>query len=398
MKKKKEKQGMETETVKVPMGALHFMDHDCLAKATGDGDKAKMDMVVYSGGIMPNHWYWGNLAIDLDGIKLPKPKYPVLENHDTSKKIGFSGKPTIDGQVRVNNVEFVDTPESEEFVRLSKDGFPYQSSMYIPPLKLERIPEGEKAKVNGHILKGPGTIFRESIFKEASVCVFGFDSNTKATAFGTEEIELTVQNLNALGDQTLIIDREEVKDMDLVQLKKEHPELLTEIEDKVTTKLTATFIQEKKDLEKKLTDKFSQERDGFEGKVEDLEKKVLKSEKAEAIRTVKELKLEAQVIWSDKLRQSDVSERLYDKVMNQVSHEKFVKDDVLDTEAFGAAVDTEIKDWEGRGATSTVLGTGFSIKGTEDAGAEKEKLQDKADEDLANDIFTAAGGKSEGGE
>ncbi len=393
---------METETVKIPMGALHFMDQDCLAKVKASDGKDQMDMVVYSGGIIPNHWYWGNLAIDLDGIKFPKPKYPVLENHDTSKKIGFSGKPTVNGQVRVDNVEFVDTPESQEFIRLSKEGFPYQSSMYVPPLKLERIPEGEKAKVNGHILKGPGTVFRESIFKEASVCVFGFDSNTKATAFGTEEIELTVQNLNALGDQTLIIDRKEVKDMKLVQLKKEHPELLTEImlnvRTEVTEELTATFTQEKKDLEKTLTDKFGQERDGFEGKVKDLEKKVLKSEKSEAIRTEKELKLEAQTIWTSCLSQSDVSERMYEKITGHVSHEKFVKDDVLDIEAFTKAVKSEIKDWEGRGATSTVLGAGFLVKGTEDAGAEKDKLQNKADDDLANDIFAAAGGKSEGGE
>jgi len=29
-----------------------------------------------------------------------------------------------------------------------------------------------------------------SLFKEASACVFGWDSNTKATAFADEEIEL----------------------------------------------------------------------------------------------------------------------------------------------------------------------------------------------------------------
>jgi len=392
---------METETIKIPTGAMHFMDHDCFAKAD---DKDQMDMVIYSGGVIPNHFWWGNLAIDLEGIKFPKSKYPVLEGHDTSKKIGFSGKPTVDGQLRINKMEFVDTPESKEFIRLSKEGFPYQASMYIPPAKIERIPEGEKAKVNGITLKGPGTIFRESTFKEASVCVFGYDSNTKATAFGTEEIEMTVQNLNALGDQTLILDREEVTHMNLAELTEKHPELLSEITEsvrtRVTAELTATFTQEKKDLKKTMTDKFNQERDGLEGKVQGLEEKVLKAEKAEAIRTVKELKLEAQTIWTRKLSQSNVSENMYEKIVGHVSHEKFVKDDVLDTEAFGTAIDAEIKDWEGRGATSTVLGAGFSVKDTEDSESKKAELEDKADEDLADSLFAASGGNrtKKGGE
>ena len=77
---------MDTETIKVPKGALHFVDNDCFAKAITVDEKDQMDMVVYSGGMIPNHWHWGNLAIDLDGIKFPKSKYPVLENHDTGKK------------------------------------------------------------------------------------------------------------------------------------------------------------------------------------------------------------------------------------------------------------------------------------------------------------------------
>ena len=386
------------EKAKVPMGAMHLMDADCFAKVGADGDKDQMDMVVYSGGVIKNHWYWQSLAIDLSGIKFPKPKYPVLEGHNTAKKIGFSGKPTVDGQLRVNNVEFVDTPESMEFRKLSKDGFPYQSSLYATPTIIERLEKGAKAEVNGFTLQGPGTVWRECIFKEASVCVFGYDTNTRATAFGTEEVEITVRKVNASGDQTL--NRKEVKHMDYEEFVEKHPELLTEITEKVTTKLTEGFTREKATLEASLRDEFGQERDGLVTKVEGLEKKVLKSEKSEAIRTVKELKQEARNIWTRKLSQSQVAENMHEKIVGHVSHEKFVKDDVLDTKAFTEAVEAEIKDWEGRGATSTVLGAGFALKSDEtDAEAQKLEQEDKDDEKLADDIFRAAGGdRTEGGD
>lgn len=226
----------------------------------------------------------------------------------------------------------------------------------------------------------------------------GFSSsNTKATAFGSEELEITVQNLNALGDQTETLKTKEVKEMNIEELTEKHPDLLAEITKSVTDELTAGFDQEKKDLEKTLTDKFSREREGLVGKVQGLEDRVLVFEKSEAIRTVKELKLEAQVIWTYQLSQSDVSEGLYDKVINQVSHEKFVKDGVLDVETFTEAVKAEIEDWEGRGATSTVLGTGVSVKDTESSESAQLKREDDADSKLADDIFAAAGGDREKG-
>jgi len=395
--KKKEKQSMDKETYKISKGALHFMDRDCFAKVnvTDDG-KDHMDMVAYSGGIIKDHWYWNNLAIDLDGMEFPNPKYPVLENHETSRKIGFSGKPTIDGALRINNVEFVETPESLEFRSLSKKGFPYEASIYAKPTVVERVSEGAKVEVNGFSLRGPGTVWRKCIYKEASVCVHGFDSNTKATAFGTEEIEITLQELNAKSDQTNKSIGKEVGKMNFEEFKEEHPDLLTEITEnirtEVTDELTTQFDQEKKDLEKTLKAKFTQEREGLEGKVQGLEEKVLKSEKSEAIRREKELKLEAKVLWVNKLAESDIPDRLYEKVMGQISHDSFVKDDVLDEEAFGKAIDAEIKDWEDKGMTSSVLGVGFPVKDTEGTEAKKLKLETEEDDKLAEDLFQLSGG------
>ncbi|RLI47557.1 hypothetical protein DRO61_07775, partial [Candidatus Bathyarchaeota archaeon] len=79
---------------KIPNGALRLvqLEAGCHAFAEGDeGEVKKLQMTVYSGGINKGHWYWGDLAVDLEGLKFSKDKYPVLEEHNREKRIGFTG-------------------------------------------------------------------------------------------------------------------------------------------------------------------------------------------------------------------------------------------------------------------------------------------------------------------
>ncbi len=74
----------------IPNGALRLVTPDCHAFAEGEEGEKKLQLVVYSGGVIKGHWWWGNLAIDLEGVKFDRNKYPVLENHNTAKKLAFS--------------------------------------------------------------------------------------------------------------------------------------------------------------------------------------------------------------------------------------------------------------------------------------------------------------------
>ena len=89
--------------------------------------------------------------------------------------------------------------------------------------------------------------------------------------------------------------------------------------------------------------------------------------KENSVRREKELKAEADNIFTQKLSASELPERLHDKVRAMVDYNKFVKDQVLDVEAFGKAADAEIKDWSDRGIKKgeTVLGEGATTKQTE---------------------------------
>ena len=190
---------MTTQLKKLPKGALRFVDvgHECTAFAEMDGEKPKLRMKAYSGKEIKGHWYWGNLALDTEGMKVLQSKTPILENHDTSRKIAFTTGITVEDHAVIldsDKTTFVDTEESREFQKLSSEGFPYQCSVAGEPSVVEWVKEGSSVEVNGFSLKGPGAVWRQWGLKEASVCVFGWDSKTSASAFSRtemEEVELT---------------------------------------------------------------------------------------------------------------------------------------------------------------------------------------------------------------
>lgn len=391
---------MNKETQKISKAALCFMDHECFAQVKVKDDQDQLLMVAYSGGIIKGHWYWDSLAIDLSGMSFPKSKYPVLENHDRSKKLAFSKKPKIDsGALVIDSAEFVDTPESLEFRKLSKQGFPYESSIYATPTVIERVLEGASVKVNGMTMKGPGTVWRKCVYKEASACVFGYDSNTKATAFADEEIELTVETV---GDKII---KEEVTHMTLAELKVQHPGMFAEFKTEVETGMQVKFDGEKASMEAKFVEDKAQLETKHAEEKADLEKasglqlserdeRILKLEKSDVIRTESEREKDAKTTWTDKLSNSAIDPRLHEKIMGYVPASKFVKDDAFDREAFAAAVDAEIKDWEGRlPKHSSVIGGGFAPK---DAVSNDKLVAEEAeDEKLADEIYKSGGNRGE---
>lgn len=373
------------KTKKVPRGALRIVEvgEGCHAftEYLGEGDekKPRLRMVAYSGGVIKDHWYWDNLAIDLQGIKFSKGKFPILEDHLTERKIAFSKDPILDNgklEIDPDKTQFVDTEISAEFQKLSADGFPYQCSIYARPTVVERLTEGSSVKVNGFTLKGPATVWRECEFKEASVCVFGWDSKTNATAFSKEEVEIDM-------DETEILAQEESKIK--LKLRKKGGdtmpnELVSKIEE-VDPKLVEEIqLEAKKESEiefaKKETE-FSKKEENLRTENEKLTDRTLELEKKEAIRAENELRKSADNIWTKKLSESDIPETLFEKVRQYVSHVKFTEEGILNVEKFGEAVDAEIKDWESRGVTSKVIGAGFTEKTVdEDKLAETQKSID----------------------
>jgi len=187
------------------------------------------------------------------------------------------------------------------------------------------------------------------------------DINEEAVGMGVRET----------GEKTEEKEEKEVKIMNVVELREKYPDLVAEIESGVETKMSAVFEKDKEAMNEKL----------------------LRLEKAEMIRREKEIALEAESVWTRALSSSDVPERLHEKVMVQVSHNKFVKDGLLDRGAFAEAVQAEVADWESRVPKTSVMGVGVQTRDVETDGAKKAKLDAKADDELVDALFQMSGGR-----
>lgn len=339
----------------IPVSAFSFTDMDSFAKIDKEGN---VDILAYSGKPF-KHWYWGNFAIDLTGAEFPQKFFPVLEQHDVVRKIGFSTKPSIeDNKLAIKNMTFLNTEEALAFQDNSKIGFPYQASIQGRPSIVENIDDGESVIINGHKLVGPGAIWRKWTYMETSVCVFGADPNTKSKALADENEEIAINFLNSSHvEEVDVIQNKEVKNemFDIKKWKEENPETHTALVQEVEQ----VFKNKEDEMLVKLT-AMSTELEEKSKKLGEYEIKLLTLEKAEILRQENELRIKAETIWNSCLSESQIPERLFNKVKAHVSYEKFLKEGVFDGTAFTEAVKNEILDWEKEGVSTLVLGKGFS--------------------------------------
>jgi len=367
------------------------------SKEDNEDDITHFSMNTYTGDVM-SHWLFGDVAIDISGIDFGKKKrFPILEQHDISRKIGVSNKrPTVgeDGVV-FDEIKILSNADAAEFKQNLLDEFPYQASISIKPQKTEELAEKQTAEVNGRKVKGPALIVRASEFKESSVCVFGVDKNTSVSASEDDMEEVEVVVLNAEESETK--DEGGEKDMTidelLAKLKEENQEyhdvlaqFIAAQEDNGTTDKEVADLKaslEARDAEIK-TLKASEKESTVE-----YEKRIAALEKQENLRKEKELKTFADNIVNQKLAASQVPERLHDKVRKQTDYNLYVDSEgKFDQTKFSEAVDSEIKDfaeiWEEttKEATSSVLG--FGDNRFENSGEE--------DEDLVSEMLGYVGG------
>jgi hypothetical protein len=210
----------------LPKSALNFSENLQIDLDDSDGIK-RASMLGYSGKPMEHPWF-GQLIVDVEGITFRSSKIPILEDHDKEKKIGFSKKPSTENfQVYFDDITLLDNPLADQFYRNAIQGFPYQASISFYPKKLEELEKGVEAEVNGYKVKGPGIIFRESVFRESSVVTFGMDHRTNSKAFSDEEmVSVNLSEADAEIINKLIPKKEQ-------DMTKEFEEKITELQQKV---------------------------------------------------------------------------------------------------------------------------------------------------------------------
>lgn len=146
--------------------------------------------VAYSGGVIQNHFYWGNVAFDVSTTEAPE-KLPALMNHDGGKIAGFIDQFELSNAINVEGRLSAVTPFGQEVGALSDEGFPWQMSVYIQPGRLEEVQAGSSVELNGQTMQGPLTIFRDNTLREISFTPTGWDSNTSAAAMSRIAEQIT---------------------------------------------------------------------------------------------------------------------------------------------------------------------------------------------------------------
>lgn len=158
--------------------------------AIGDnGESAKtapLSMVARSGKPI-EHWFWGRVVHDLSGMRLAKPRLPVDYCHDDKEVIGYLNKfDAATGDLVASGalVPFKDNDRATEIVHKMKAGVPYEASINFggDGIKVEDVPEGFVAQVNGYEFAGPGIIVREWPLRGVAVCPYGADANTESSS------------------------------------------------------------------------------------------------------------------------------------------------------------------------------------------------------------------------
>ena len=223
---------MPYQTENIPKTALRFREGEEPVEILDlkEGEKTtkrKFSMVAHSGKIMLNHWLWGNLAIDLSGVSIGRKKKPALRDHNSNRIVGWTEGINIDEKrgIVAEGIFSEKTEDGRQALELADEGFPWQASIYIPPLAIERVKDGETAEVNGQKLKGPGTIFRKSVLREVSFCALGADEHTSASALKDkgDNIDLDVEIIEKKNEE---VNDMELTDLTLEVLKAERSDLV----------------------------------------------------------------------------------------------------------------------------------------------------------------------------
>lgn len=141
---------------------------------------------AYTGALMKPGGWFGNLIVDLDGVRIPDQQRPVLRQHDHEQIVGHTESVTVekDGPDRGILIEGVLSGQPEHTAKvttLAKNGFKWQLSIGAEPIVTEFLEAGEELEVNGELHRGPATISRVTELGEISFVPLGADGNTSAT-------------------------------------------------------------------------------------------------------------------------------------------------------------------------------------------------------------------------
>lgn len=176
----------------IPAKACRFSECEFIIGDNGEKSKTAPIKLTARSGKPIEHWFWGRVVHDLAGMRLHKSRLPVDYAHDDKEVIGYLNRfDTQSGDLVVSGalVPFKDTDRATEIIHKNREGVPYEASINFggDGIKIEEVPEGFVAQVNGYAFDGPGVIIREWPLRGVAICPYGADANTNSSVLSGSE-------------------------------------------------------------------------------------------------------------------------------------------------------------------------------------------------------------------
>ena len=172
---------------RIPAGACVLSVGEFELGDNGENAKTAPVRLVARSGKAIEHWFWGRVVHDLAGMHLSKSRVPIDYVHDSKEIVGYLNKfDSTSGDLVTSGalVPFKDSDRATEIVHKMKAGVPYEASINFggDGIRIEDVPEGMVAPVNGYQFEGPGIIVREWPLRGVAICPYGADANTESAA------------------------------------------------------------------------------------------------------------------------------------------------------------------------------------------------------------------------
>ena len=167
-----------TPACHLPLGGVQ------LAAASADNTAPRtFSGVAHSG--KPFTYKGQRAIVDLSTLS-HKDAVPALLLHDRAARVGV-GRLAVGADGLTISGTLLDNEHGKQVAAEADQGFPWQMSAHIDPARVERLPAGKTASVNGQTVTGPILILRNSDVREVSFTPTGVDKNTHAAVLGDEE-------------------------------------------------------------------------------------------------------------------------------------------------------------------------------------------------------------------
>jgi hypothetical protein len=148
-------------------------------QAAAGGKVPTFSMVAYNGGPMYVDGYEDPIVIDLRGLEAA-PSVVANLNHESTDPVGHVTAIDNDGTrlVLAGSLSYASESRDQVVESATAGGFPFQASVEVSPDKLERLPAGQQATVNGQTITGPAIIARTGYLYGVAFVPRGADEST----------------------------------------------------------------------------------------------------------------------------------------------------------------------------------------------------------------------------